>query len=221
MLPADELIGAQLPILAQHIAEGIPILGLEPSCLLSLKDEWPELVPGSESRRVAAAAELAECWFVKQVQAGRCDVRFQEIGNLKPEKKTRRSKKRSEIRKSPARCLLHGHCHQKALEGISSTVAALQLVPGLKVTALDAGCCGMAGSFGYEKEHYDLSVAIAGLELLPNLTAELAADPDTLIVANGTSCRHQIKDLIHHRALHPLHRSIGSSPGCRRRGVER
>ena len=88
-----ELIGAQLPILAQHIAEGIPILGLEPSCLLSLKDEWPELVPGSESRRVAAAAELAECWFVKQVQAGRCEVRFQEIGNLKPEKKTRRSKK--------------------------------------------------------------------------------------------------------------------------------
>jgi Fe-S oxidoreductase len=99
---------------------------------------------------------------------------------------------------------LHGHCHQKALEGISGTVAALQLVPGLKVTALDSGCCGMAGSFGYEKEHYDLSVAIAGLELLPTLTAQLAAEPDTLIVANGTSCRHQIKDLAHHRALHPM-----------------
>jgi Fe-S oxidoreductase len=99
---------------------------------------------------------------------------------------------------------LHGHCHQKALEGTSGTVAALQLVPGLSVTALDAGCCGMAGSFGYEKEHYDLSVAIAGLELLPILNAQLAADPDALIVANGTSCRHQIKDLAHHRALHPM-----------------
>ena len=197
-----ELIQAQLPPLARRVAEGVPILGLEPSCLLTLKDEWPELVPGPESRHVAAAAELAESWFVKQAQAGQCEVRFKEIRNPKSEKKIRNPK--SEIRNSPVRCLLHGHCHQKALEGTSGTVAALQLVPGLSVTALDAGCCGMAGSFGYEKEHYDLSVAIAGLELLPVLTAQLAADPDTLIVANGTSCRHQIKDLAHHRALHPM-----------------
>src|SRR5207249_10594162 len=135
-------------------------------------------------------------------QAGRCEVQFKEIRNPKSEKKIRNPK--AESRNSAARCLLHGHCHQKALEGTSGTVAALQLVPGLRVTALDAGCCGMAGSFGYEKEHYDLSVAIAGLELLPTLVAHLAAEPDTLIVANGTSCRHQIKDLAHHRALHPM-----------------
>ena len=102
-------------------------------------------------------------------------------------------------RKSP-RCLLHGHCHQKALEGVGGTVAALQLVPELEVTALDTGCCGMAGSFGYEKEHYDLSVTIANLELLP----ALAAEPEAIIVANGTSCRHQIKDLARRRALHPM-----------------
>jgi FAD/FMN-containing dehydrogenase/Fe-S oxidoreductase len=197
-----ELVRAQLPILAKRVAEGIPVLGLEPSCLLALKDEWPELVPDPESRQVAAAAELAECWLVKQVQAGRCDVRFQEAGNSESKKKKRNPK--SDLRRQPAPCLLHGHCHQKALEGIGATVAALQLVPGLKVMALDAGCCGMAGSFGYEKEHYDLSVAIAGLELLPAIKVQLTADPDTLIVANGTSCRHQIKDLAHHRALHPM-----------------
>jgi FAD/FMN-containing dehydrogenase/Fe-S oxidoreductase len=173
------LIRAQIPKLARPAAEGIPILGMEPSCLLTLKDEWPEMVPGQDSRIVADSAELAENWLVKQVQAGNCDVRF---------------------RAKMDRCILHGHCHQKALEGISGTVAALNLVPDLEVTALDAGCCGMAGSFGYEKEHYDLSVAIAGLELLP----ALAARPDDTAVAPGTSCRHQIKDLTGRRALHPM-----------------
>ncbi len=96
--------------------------------------------------------------------------------------------------------MLHGHCHQKALVGVGGTAAALRLVPGLDVTVLDTGCCGMAGSFGYEKEHYDLSVKIAGLALLP----ALAAAPEAAVVAPGTSCRHQIKDLAGRRALHPL-----------------
>lgn len=173
------LIRTQLPPLVRRVAEGIPILGLEPSCLLTLKDEWPELVPDRDSKRVAEAAELAESWLFKQVQAGRCDARFTP---------------------DSSRCLLHGHCHQKALQGVGPTVSALRLVPGLDVKALDTGCCGMAGSFGFEKEHYDLSVAIAGLELLP----ALAAEPDATIVAPGTSCRHQIKDLAGRRALHPM-----------------
>jgi len=173
------LIRAQLSRLARRAADGIPLLGLEPSCLLTLKDEWPELAPDRESHSVAGSAELVESWFVKQVQAGRSDVQFTS---------------------NKARCLLHGHCHQKALEGVSGTVSALQLVSDLEVVTLDAGCCGMAGSFGYEKEHYDLSVAIAGLELLP----ALAARPDDIIVASGTSCRHQIKDLAGRRALHPM-----------------
>ena len=104
------------------------------------------------------------------------------------------------LKARPEKCLLHGHCHQKALLGVRASAALLGLVPGLDVTVLDTGCCGMAGSFGFEKEHYDLSVAIAELALLPALTAE----PEALVVAPGTSCRHQIKDLAGRRALHPL-----------------
>jgi FAD/FMN-containing dehydrogenase/Fe-S oxidoreductase len=173
------LIRAQLPGLARRVAEGIPVLGLEPSCLLTLKDEWPELVADRDSKRVAEAAELAESWLVKQVQAGRCDARFVP---------------------DSSRYLLHGHCHQKALLGVGPTLSALRLVPSMNVKALDTGCCGMAGSFGFEKEHYDLSVSIAGLELLP----ALAAEPEAIVVAPGTSCRHQIKDLAGRRALHPM-----------------
>jgi Fe-S oxidoreductase len=100
----------------------------------------------------------------------------------------------------PEKCLLHVHCHQKALRGTKGTAAALHLVPGLDLSVLDAGCCGMAGSFGFEKEHYDLSVAIAKLALLPALDAE----PEAMVVAPGTSCRHQIRDLTGRRALHPM-----------------
>jgi len=96
--------------------------------------------------------------------------------------------------------LVHGHCHQKALVGMDGTSSLLKLIPGLDVRLLDTGCCGMAGSFGYEREHYDLSVAIAQLDLLP----ALAQHPDALVVAPGTSCRHQIRDLAQRRALHPL-----------------
>jgi FAD/FMN-containing dehydrogenase/Fe-S oxidoreductase len=173
------LIQSQVPRLAERVADGTPILGLEPSCLLTLADEWPELVPGPDTRRVAAAAELADAWLARQVEAGRCELK------LAPR---------------PGKHLLHGHCHQKALRSVSGTAAALRLVPGLEVDVLDAGCCGMAGSFGFEKEHYDLSVKIAGLALLPALHAE----PKANVVAPGTSCRHQIKDLDGRRALHPL-----------------
>jgi Fe-S oxidoreductase len=152
---------------------------LEPSCLLTLADEWPELVPGPETKRIAAAAKLADGWLAEQVKAGRCAL---------------------DLRPRPGKCLLHGHCHQKALVGVGGSVAALRLVPGLEVVALDAGCCGMAGSFGFEKEHFDLSVKIAGLQLLPALAGAAGA----LVTATGTSCRHQIKDLAGRRALHPL-----------------
>jgi Fe-S oxidoreductase len=165
--------------LARRVADGTPILGLEPSCLLTLSDEWAELAPGRETQRIAAAAHLADGWLAKQVQEGRCTLPLQTLEE---------------------KCVLHGHCHQKALVGAGGTAAALRLIPGLDVTVLDAGCCGMAGSFGYEKEHYDLSVKIAGLALLP----ALAAAPESTVAAPGTSCRHQIKDLAGRRALHPL-----------------
>jgi FAD/FMN-containing dehydrogenase/Fe-S oxidoreductase len=176
---ARDLIQKQVLGLARRLSDGTPLLGLEPSCLLTLADEWTELVPSPETKRIAAAAELAEIWLVRQVEAGNCTLKLQ----------------------SQARdCVIHGHCHQKALRGMSATAAALRLVPALNVQVLDTGCCGMAGSFGFEKEHYDLSVKIAGLSLLPALTAH----PDALLVAPGTSCRHQIKDLANRRALHPL-----------------
>jgi Fe-S oxidoreductase len=174
-----ELIQRQLLDLLPRLADGTPLIGLEPSCLLTLSDEWTELVPGPETRRVAEAADLADRWLAKQAKAARCDL------NLAP---------------ATDRYLLHGHCHQKALVGVGGTLAALRLIPDLDVAALDAGCCGMAGSFGFEREHYDLSVQIANLQLIPALAAEL----DAVVVASGTSCRHQIQDLTGRQALHPL-----------------
>ncbi|MCC6421378.1 MAG: FAD-binding oxidoreductase, partial [Gemmataceae bacterium] len=149
------------------------------SCLLALADEWPELVPGSHTRRIAAAAELADGWLARAVHAGRTELA---------------------LRPRPAGCVVHGHCHQKALVGVKGTAEALRLVPGLEVKLLDTGCCGMAGSFGFETKHYDLSVAIARLDLLP----ALAANAEAAVIAPGTSCRHQIHDLAGRRALHPL-----------------
>src|SRR5262249_16957324 len=124
-------------------------------------------------------AELADSWLASQVRAGRCELK------LAPR---------------PGACVLHGHCHQKALRGAGGSAAALRLVPGLDVTVLDTGCCGMAASCGFEKEHYDLSVKVAELSLLP----ALAAAPEATVAAPGTSCRHQIKDLAQRGALHPL-----------------
>ena len=165
--------------LDRFAAAGVPILGLEPSCLLTLADEWPDLVPGAAAKRVAAASELAEGWLARHVRVNALSLDVSERSGA---------------------VLFHGHCHQKALVGVQGSVEALKLAPGLDVTVLDAGCCGMAGSFGYEKEHYDVSVAIANLALVPALKAE----PTATVVATGTSCRHQIRDLTGRIALHPL-----------------
>ncbi len=176
---AQALAARGIERLKSAAAEGVPVLGLEPSCVLTLADEWPELVPGEDARRVAESAHLVEAWLASEIAAGRCDL---------------------PVPTRAAKALVHGHCHQKALVGVGGTMAALKLVPNLTATALDAGCCGMAGAFGYEEEHYDLSVRIAGLQLLP----ALAAEPDALVVATGTSCRHQIRDLAGRTALHPI-----------------
>jgi FAD/FMN-containing dehydrogenase/Fe-S oxidoreductase len=186
LVPARALIRRQAPQLARRLrilsrgqAELVPILGLEPSCLSPLVDEWPELLPGDATQRVAASAQLADGWLARQVRDGRCEL------PLAPR---------------PGKCLLHGHCHQKAAFGMTGSVEALKLVPELEVAALDSGCCGMAGSFGFEREHFELSQQIADLELLPALRAA----PEALVVAPGTSCRHQIKDFDGRRAQHPL-----------------
>ena len=169
---ARELAKAGIAKLAGAASEGVPILGLEPSCILTLADEWPELVPGAAADAVAQAAELAESFLAKVLPPVTADRQ---------------------------RALFHPHCHQRALVGVSGTMDALAGA-GCDATALDAGCCGMAGAFGYEKRHYDLSVRIANLDLIP----KLAAAPEATIVATGTSCRHQIRDLTGREALHPL-----------------
>jgi FAD/FMN-containing dehydrogenase/Fe-S oxidoreductase len=179
LLDARKLAQRQVTGLARRVTDGTPILGLEPSCLLTLADEWPELVPSPESRRVAAATALTEGWLAKQISIGQCHLAL-----------SRRS----------GECVFHGHCHQKALRAAAGTTDALRLISGWDVTTLDAGCCGMAGSFGYESGHYDVSVQIAELQLLPALRAA----PNAVIAATGTSCRHQIRDLAGRSALHPL-----------------
>lgn len=170
-------------------AEGVPILGLEPSCILTLGDEWPELVPGSASKRVAALAEMADSWLARQVRDNGLSLNRQAAG-----------RSNGVSTRSTQKVLFHSHCHQKALVGSRGSLDLLNLISHLDVHGLDAGCCGMAGAFGYEKEHYDLSVQIANLALVPAVNAE----PQAVIVATGTSCRHQIRDLTGRKPLHPL-----------------
>jgi FAD/FMN-containing dehydrogenase/Fe-S oxidoreductase len=176
---AQKLARDGIAKLDRYADAGVPILGLEPSCILSLADEWPELVPGPAAKRVAAVAEMADAWLARQARDNALSL---------------------ELPARASKVLLHPHCHQKAIVGSKGTLDALRLVSDLEVQTLDAGCCGMAGAFGYEKSHYDISVKIANLELVPALTA----NPSTTVVATGTSCRHQIRDLTGRTALHPL-----------------
>ena len=168
---AQELAEIGIERLADAAKEGTPILGLEPSCILTLCDEWPELVPGIDADVLANNVHLAETWLSDNGLSL----------DFKPQS-------------GPV--VYHGHCQQKALIGTQGSVNALKC----DATVLDAGCCGMAGAFGYEMEHYDISVAIANLSLIPSLHA----NPAATIVATGTSCRHQIRDLTGRQALHPL-----------------
>jgi Fe-S oxidoreductase len=131
---------------------------------LTLRDEYLDLLQGPEVEKIAAASYLFEEFLIRR----RPDLRF---------------------RLTARKVLVHGHCHQKAHIGAGPTLQALRLVPGLKVTEINSGCCGMAGSFGFEKEHYELSRAIAGQRLAPAINA---APPDAEIVITGVSCRQQI-----------------------------
>ena len=170
--------GKAAGILAGHARAGRAIAFVEPSCLSMVCDDWRRLLPGDARVAQVAAASRSALAIVADVgAAGR--LRFAPAG----------------------RALLHPHCHERALFTPADTERALRLVPDLDLTVLDAGCCGMSGVFGYEAEHYDLSVAIAERDLLP---AVRAAGADTAVLATGTSCRTQIGDLGPRRAVHPL-----------------
>lgn len=160
--------------LRPYVEREIPIIGLEPSCLFTLRDEFKSMLPGPETEALAARALLFEEFLAAEYCAGRLNLKLQAL----PQK----------------RALLHGHCHQKAFGAMSSVELVLGLVPELKVETVEASCCGMAGAFGYEADHFEVSMKMAEASLLPALRK---AGSDTLLVADGTSCRHQIHDGLH------------------------
>jgi Fe-S oxidoreductase len=157
--------------LLPYAERGVAIVGLEPSCLFTMKDEFPALRPGRDAETLAARAMMFEEFLAAEAKAGRLSLTL----NALPEKAA----------------LVHGHCHQKAFAAVSPVLDVLKLIPGQQPTLIESSCCGMAGSFGYEADHYDVSIKMAELSLLP---AVRAVGADTLLVADGTSCRHQIKD---------------------------
>ena len=163
-------------------AAGTPIVVLEPSCLSALVDDAPALLRGAaqrQAREVAAACVLFEDFLDRRIRDGRAELA---------------------LRARPGEILLHGHCHQKSLGLVAPAKALLERIPEARVTDLDSGCCGMAGSFGYAREHFDLSRQIGERRLLP--AARALGDGDVLVAA-GTSCRHQVHDFAGVRALHP------------------
>jgi FAD/FMN-containing dehydrogenase/Fe-S oxidoreductase len=180
---AQRLAMRNVELLKDVVSSETPMVGIEPSAILGFRDEVPDLVP---ERLVEAANAVAkQALLIDEFIAREADR-----GRIRREAFTKESRK----------IKLHGHCHQKSLASLTSTVKALELPVNYKVQVIPSGCCGMAGSFGYEKEHFDISMKIGGLVLLPAIRS---APADTIIAASGTSCRHQIKDGIGRIAHHP------------------
>ena len=170
---------ATVAALGPFVAAGVPVVGLEPSCLLTMRDEFTALLPGPATDALAGQALLLEEFLWREHGAGRLNLPLRANGKR--------------------RALVHGHCHQKAFGAMDAMTGCLGLVPGLDVQVIESSCCGMAGAFGYEAEHHAISLRMAELALLP---AVRAADRATLIVADGTSCRHQIHDGAGRQAVH-------------------
>jgi Fe-S oxidoreductase len=158
------------------VKDGYAIVGCEPSCILTFRDEYPDLVKGHSATAVAKASFLLEEFIVKEKEAGRWTL---------------------PLKRQPQKALIHGHCHEKALIGSRYLKEALSLA--YPVEEIDSGCCGMAGSFGYEKEHYDISIAIGRRRLFP----AVENNPDAVVVAPGISCRQQVEHATGRRPLHP------------------
>ncbi len=168
-----------LEALLPFVRAGVPIVGLEPSCLLTLRDEFQAMLPGEDTKALADQAKLFEEFLAEETEAGNLNLPLASAEGGK--------------------ALLHGHCHQKAFAAMGAIEKTLRLVPGLAVETVDSSCCGMAGAFGYDKDNLEVSKRMGELSLLP---AVRAADGDTMIVADGTSCRHQIADATPRHAVH-------------------
>lgn len=180
---ARTMAAATVDRLGDHASRGRPIVGCEPSCLLTLRDEYLDLLPGHPAARLVAerVVSITELLLEAVVDGSLTLAADSPLAGR--------------------RVVVHPHCHEKAVTGTSSTVELLRRVPGLDVVELDVGCCGMAGSFGFESEHYRISTEIAGLRLLPALADE---PPSTLVAATGVSCRQQIRHLTSREVMHPV-----------------
>jgi len=170
---------ATLAALGPFVARGVPVVGLEPSCLLTMRDEFAALLPGDATATLAGQALLLEEFLWREHAAGRLRLPLRSDGT-RP-------------------VLVHGHCHQKAFDAMAAVMGCLGLIPGVQAEAIESSCCGMAGAFGYEAEHHATSIQMAELTLLP---AVRAAPAQTVIVADGTSCRQQIRDGSGRQAVH-------------------
>lgn len=173
---ASELVGALLPFAER----GIAIVGLEPSCLLTMRDEMLVMGLGEAAHTISGQALLFEEFLARDAAAGKLEVL------------------RSKLHPVSETILLHGHCHQKAFGAVSPIMDVLRLIPGAAPELIESSCCGMAGSFGYEASHYEVSMQMAELSLLPAVRQH----PDAIVVADGTSCRHQIRDGAQREAIH-------------------
>ncbi|MFG1422015.1 FAD-binding and (Fe-S)-binding domain-containing protein [Roseixanthobacter liquoris] len=192
---AERVIAALDPFLSR----GVPVVGLEPSCLLTFRDEVPALLKSAAADRLAAHALLFEEFLAREHDQGRLALPLGAIEGT---------------------ALLHGHCHQKAFAAMGAVEKTLRLVPGLKVETIESSCCGMAGAFGYGADTIEVSLAMAELSLLP---AVRAAGEDTILVADGTSCRHQIADGAKRSAIHVarlLARSLAAGVDQKREAQE-
>ena len=177
IMPASNWIGWLRPM-RPFAARGVPIVGLEPSCLLTLRDELLSLRSDEAAKTVSAHALMFEEFLVREAAAGRLSLPLAPIAE---------------------KAIVHGHCHQKSFGAFKPVEQALRLIPDLKVETIESSCCGMAGAFGYGADTYDTSIEMAELSLLP---AVRGTDAKTLVIADGTSCRHQIKDGTDRTALH-------------------
>jgi FAD/FMN-containing dehydrogenase/Fe-S oxidoreductase len=166
--------------LAPFALKDIPIVGLEPSCLLTMRDEMLSMGLGDAAKALARQALLLEEFLAREAQAGRLDALKQQLRPL------------------DKRVLLHGHCHQKAFGAVPPIVDVLRLIPGVQPEVIEGSCCGMAGSFGYEAAHHGVSMQMAELTLLPAVRKY----PGAIVVADGTSCRYQIRDGAQREAVH-------------------
>ena len=173
---------AAVEALRPYAERGIPIVGTEPSCLLTLRDEYPDLLG-----TVAASTVAGQALLLDELVAG--------LTAREPEVASRFGSV------AASRALLHAHCHQKSITGPEPTLRALRLIPGLQVELIDSACCGMAGSFGFEAEHYDISRAMAMRSLVPAVDA---VPSDVEILVTGVSCRQQIDQFSTRRPRHAV-----------------